>query len=282
MGILEKVSSKVWFSDNIRLTLNIEPDTLQLIKALDGLPLALATAGTYLSLESISVTDYFQHYLQSWSELQQTTPELLSYEDRTLYSTWNLSYHHIHQQDEAVANLLHLWAYFDNQDLWFELLAGGAEGTPNWLSSIVQSKLTFNAAMRKLCDHALVYGLKDSGGYGMHHCVHAWTANVLNNEIEGSKISLALTRVAFMVPMTPTAGDSALRQRLLPHANQCLRLLSVNSQLKAITSVTCASDQEAFNCFGILYQNQGHAVRSRRDVSASAARIRSHVDARYR
>ncbi|KAI9888711.1 MAG: hypothetical protein M1814_006522 [Vezdaea aestivalis] len=108
-----------------------EPDIQQLLKELDGLPLALATAGTYLSLESISVTEYFEHYRQSWLDLQRTSPELLSYEDRTLYSTWNLSYNHIRQQDEDVASLLQLWAYFDNQDLWYELLATKTDDTPS-------------------------------------------------------------------------------------------------------------------------------------------------------
>lgn len=89
-----------------------------MLKVLDGLPLARATAGNYLSLvETITVGKYLQRYRQSWADLQQTSPELLTYEDRTLYSTWNLSYHHIRQQDEAAANLLQFFAYFDNQDI---------------------------------------------------------------------------------------------------------------------------------------------------------------------
>jgi hypothetical protein len=84
---------------------------------LDGLPLALATAGAYLHQVSTSFADYLQLYRASWLRLQQKTPQLLSYEDRALYSTWNISLDHVKQQSELATKLLQLWAYFDNQDV---------------------------------------------------------------------------------------------------------------------------------------------------------------------
>jgi hypothetical protein len=71
---------------------------------------------------STSFADYRQLYKQSWLRLQQKTPQLLSYEDRALYSTWNISLDHVEQQSELATKLLQLWAYFDNQDIWLELL----------------------------------------------------------------------------------------------------------------------------------------------------------------
>ncbi|KAI9888213.1 MAG: hypothetical protein M1814_001086, partial [Vezdaea aestivalis] len=234
-----------------------EPGISDLIDTLDGLPLALATAGSYLSLESITVNKYLQHYRQSWSNLQQTSPELLSYEDRTLYSTWNISYNHIRHQDEAAVNLLNLWSYFDNQDLWFELLSIGKDFAPTWLHHLVESEIAFNAAMRKLCDHGLIHTLKDSGGYGMHHCVHAWTANVLNDRISESKLSFVLECIGIMVPQTPRSGDSILQRRLLPHANRCLQLLSQNDTTDILSIINNVSNMDAFHSLGFLYSDQG-------------------------
>ncbi|KAI9889405.1 MAG: hypothetical protein M1814_005341 [Vezdaea aestivalis] len=234
-----------------------EPGISDLIDTLDGLPLALATAGSYLSLESISVIKYLQHYQKSWLNLQQTSPELLSYEDRTLYSTWNISYNHIRHQDEAAANLLNLWSYFDNQDLWFELLSIGKDFAPTWLHCLVESEITFNAAMRKLRDHGLIHTLKDSGGYGMHYCVHAWTGNVLNDRISESKLSFVLECIGIMVPQTPRSGDSMLQRRLLPHANRCLQLLSQNDTTDILSIIDNVSNMDAFHSLGKLYRNQG-------------------------
>lgn len=55
-------------------------------KELDGLPLALATAGAYLDQVATGFQDYLRLYKASWLKLQQTTPELSSYEDRQLYT----------------------------------------------------------------------------------------------------------------------------------------------------------------------------------------------------
>jgi hypothetical protein len=50
----------------------IDPDALRLIKVLDGLPLALATAEAYLNQVSTSLSEYLHHYEASWLKLQQT------------------------------------------------------------------------------------------------------------------------------------------------------------------------------------------------------------------
>ncbi|KAG4429910.1 hypothetical protein IFR05_014606 [Cadophora sp. M221] len=97
-------------------------DATKLVKKLDGLPLALATAGAYLKQASIGFSDYLHLYEKSWAKLQKTSPELSSYEDRTLYSTWQISFERVEQRNLLSAQLLRLWAYFDNQDVWFELL----------------------------------------------------------------------------------------------------------------------------------------------------------------
>ncbi|KAL6159008.1 hypothetical protein ACJBU6_03101 [Exserohilum turcicum] len=141
-----------------------DPDALAVAQELDGLPLALATAGAYLEQVTTSFRDYLRLYKASWLKLHQTTPELSFYEDRQLYTTWQLSYDHIKQQNELSAKLLHLWAYFDNQDLWFELLKEEQSAGPEWFRQLTQDELSFNQAMRVLCNHGLAeaYGLSDT------------------------------------------------------------------------------------------------------------------------
>ena len=101
-----------------------DADAAELAKELDGLPLALVTAGAYLKQAAIAFSDYLRLYKKSWAKLQKTSPELSSYEDRTLYSTWQISFELVKQRNLLSAQLLRLWAYFDNQDVWFELFLG--------------------------------------------------------------------------------------------------------------------------------------------------------------
>jgi tetratricopeptide (TPR) repeat protein len=235
------------------INLILDPDARELATKLDGLPLALATAGAYLSQVSTSLADYLRYYNSSWLRLQETSPELSSYED-ALYSTWNISYKHIHSRNESAGKLLQLWAYFDNQDLWYALLAGGSKCSPEWFSTIIDDELNFNEAIRLLCDHALVESHGVSGGYGMHSCVHAWIMHVLNSERDISMAKLALNCVSSATSDRTVLEYSALQRRLLPHANRCLELV-YNASIFDLRD--CVHILNAANNLGILYSDQG-------------------------
>jgi hypothetical protein len=88
------------------LILILDPDAIMLARELDGLPLTLATARVYLDQVAVSLSDYLRLYKQSWVQLQESSPELDSYEDRTLYSTWQISFDYVKQQNDLSAKLL--------------------------------------------------------------------------------------------------------------------------------------------------------------------------------
>ncbi|KAN0071560.1 HET domain containing protein [Elaphomyces granulatus] len=235
-----------------------DPDAVKLANELDGLPLALATAGAYLYQTAISFSDYLHRYLYkaSWAKLLMTSPELGSYEDRMLYSTWQLSFNQVKQRNELSAKLLRLWAYFDNQDLWFELLRHGGSKDPNWIRELTEDKLAFNGAVRVLSDHGLVevdmssQELIESRGYSVHGCVHSWTVNVLNQEWDSDLARLALKFVGSHVPKKESAKWWLTQRRLLPHAARCSHAV--------LNGMIVADGMEwGLHCLGLLYANQG-------------------------
>ncbi|MCJ1425603.1 hypothetical protein MMC29_003503 [Sticta canariensis] len=232
-----------------------DPHVVELVKQLDGLPLALATAGVYLSQVSSSLADYLHYYRTSWLRLQETSPQLYSYQDRALYSTWNTSYERIHSQNESAAKLLQLWAYFDNKDIWYALLAGGREYSPDWFLNVTQDELSFYKAIRLLRDHSLVESHGVSGGYCMHSCVHAWTKHVLKSEKDHIPMTkLALNCIGSAVPDETVTEYWLLQRRLLPHANRCLEFFGNDSILDS------ENDHYILNAIrnlGALYLDQG-------------------------
>jgi tetratricopeptide (TPR) repeat protein len=209
---------------------------------------------------STSFADYLKLYKKSWLRLQQRTPGLLSYEDRALYSTWNISLDHVKQQSELATKLLQLWAYLDNQDVWLELLQAGRKGSPLWFSELAEDQLSFDAAVRVLCDHALVEAdatSKDdsveSQGYSMHSCVHAWTKHVVNERWDDALAGLALRCVGLHVPDNSRPEYWVIQRRLLGHANRCQEVISVGFEDRnGEGSLT-----EAIHNLGLLYWNQG-------------------------
>ena len=207
-----------------------------------------------------SFAEYLQSYKESWAQLQQDTPQLLSYEDRTLYTTWGISLDHVRQQSSLAAKLLQLWAYFDNQDVWLQLLQEGRDNAPEWFCELTRDRLVFNKAVRVLCDHALVEadatlgeGGKESRGYGMHSCVHAWTKHVVNERCNNALAGLALQCVGLHVPDNSRPKYWVIQQRLLRHANRCQEIISVEfKERDGEGSLT-----GAIHNLGMLYANQG-------------------------
>jgi tetratricopeptide (TPR) repeat protein len=223
---------------------------------LDGLPLALATAGAYLDQVSTSFSDYLRLYRASWLKLQQTSPEVSSYEDRALYSTWQLSFDHVKQRNELSAKLLRLWAYFDNQDLWFELLRHGDSEDPDWIRELAEDELSFHGAVRVLSDHGLVevdtssQEWIESRGYSIHGCVHSWTIHVLNQEWDYDLARVAVKFVGSHVPGEQAVRPWLTQRRLLQHAARCSYI--VLNGLVTEDGIACACRK-----LGLLYKDQG-------------------------
>ena len=196
----------------------LDPGAMELARRLDGLPLALATAGTYLRQIPDSFRDYLELYANSWDDLDQYSDGLLDYDGRTLYSTWNVSYQQIQCRDPSAAELLRLMAYLGNQDLWYELFRAGADTEPSWWSEVVKSKARFNHAMSKLHDYSLVE--VRAGSYSLHACVHDWALEYLNWSFDDKLCRLALRCIGRSVQWDTEAEYWVGNRRLLQHVQR--------------------------------------------------------------
>ncbi|KAE9372964.1 HET-domain-containing protein [Stipitochalara longipes BDJ] len=249
-------SLKILSNTSNREGLENYSDAIRLAKKLDGLPLALATAGAYLDQASISFSAYLCLYEESWAKLQKTSPGLSSYEDRTLYSTWQISFEHVERQNILSAQLLRLWAYFDNQDLWLELLQHSDPEDPDWVRELTEDDLTFHGAMRVLSDHGLVevdkssQELLESRGYSIHGCVHSWTVHVLNQEWDYYLAKVAVKSIVLHVPEEQSIRPWPTQRRLLQHAGRCTYMI-----LNGLVSED--GMDWAYHNLGNLYADQG-------------------------
>ena len=233
-----------------------DPGAVKLAKELDGLPLAIATAGAYLDQTARSFSDYLCLYKESWVRLKEMSPTLNSYEDRTLYSTWQISFDYIKKRNPLSANLLRLWAYFDNQDLWFELLQHSDSNDPEWIQELTKDELSFDGAVRVLISHGLVEVATssresiESKGYSIHGCVHSWIVHALNQERDCDLARVAVKFVGAHVHREEDVRPWLMQQRLLPHAARCLFIVVkgwVDDNRMAW----------AYYNLGFLYRNQG-------------------------
>jgi hypothetical protein len=162
------------------------------------------------------------------------------------------------------AKLLKLWAYFDREDVWFELLRQCSFTEYNWIKKptdfdwvgrLTEDELSFNEAVRLLCNYGLVdpdtatHEQVGSRGYSMHSCVHSWTVFALNKKWDESLARLALHCIASAIPSTDTERWWMLQRRLFQHTVRCKHSLE-SGKLKS------GDIDWALHKLGDLYRNQ--------------------------
>lgn len=144
----------------------------------------MATAGTYLQRSVFSFERYLQEYEKRWNIDSRRPTKLQEYREHTLYTTWDLSFARLEIDDPDAAKLLRLLAYFDNQDLWYELFQGGlTKESPEWLRELVVDDVSFQGVMGILTDYYFLEVHSASETWSMHNCVHDWTLAALNKNI---------------------------------------------------------------------------------------------------
>lgn len=70
-----------------KLFANNDSDALRLAKRLDGLPLALVLAGSFLGLKGASPTRYLRYYEESWNKINQRVDVPDDYTNGTIVTT---------------------------------------------------------------------------------------------------------------------------------------------------------------------------------------------------
>ncbi|KAI1668000.1 Tetratricopeptide repeat [Pyrenophora tritici-repentis] len=209
----------------------------RLLALLDGLPLAIAQAGAYLQESGVGLAKYLGFYEQQWSELMQpddlADAPLQDYPERSVWTTWAISYQAIRDRHQHTANLLLLWSFLDNKDLWHGLLAAGcrrsavaARMLSEWVGNIASSDLKFSRAMQLLCNYSLAEHVQEMGSYATHPVVHQWAHHSQGKRFATELSRLAVVAVGLAVPESSTRDYAALQRRLLLHGQACSRQIA--------------------------------------------------------
>jgi hypothetical protein len=87
--------------------------------------LALAQAGSSTGTTDLNVKTYIEYFDRTWSDLMKKQDQfpLQDYGERSMLTTWKVSYDQVLRRSETAAWLLRLWAFFHHDDFWYELLA---------------------------------------------------------------------------------------------------------------------------------------------------------------
>ncbi|RDH27541.1 hypothetical protein BDQ94DRAFT_175542 [Aspergillus welwitschiae] len=199
-----------------------EQDITELAGLLDGLSLAIVIAGAFMRQTGTNAKEYLELYRTSWSDLRSQSGPTRHYQQGNMVQTWMVTYQEIQKCDPTAAKLLLLLAFFDNRDIWYELLRNSlnCSGLPPWFEMAVSSKLVFKTKVKALVGFSLVETKQQGGSYALHPVVQDWCHYVADYSNLTSQLhELALISVGYMVPHNSEREYAEIQQRLLPHAN---------------------------------------------------------------
>jgi tetratricopeptide (TPR) repeat protein len=171
---------------------------------------------------------------------------LLDYE-RNVGTTWMISFEAIEAKSKPAANLLKLWAFFDNKDPWHGLLRGardieedqeddaiaeegneeigeedGEEQRLAWLRELATSEIKFLDATRLLCRYSMIEAQEAAEGcYMIHPVAHRWSSHLQINSERATLIQLACILIGSLMPTEDDVAPWLIQRRLLPHAERC-------------------------------------------------------------
>jgi hypothetical protein len=99
----------------------------EVAKRLGSLPLAIDQAGAYIAARQITFQKYLSLYERNFKNIMKE--KLLStawaYRDKTIITTWEVSFEAIKAENEEAADLLLICAFISNQDIWEDMLNRG-------------------------------------------------------------------------------------------------------------------------------------------------------------
>lgn len=112
---------------------------MELVKKLDFFPLAIEQAGAYISVRPLSLKEYIKIYENNAKDLLNRKPPLVawSYRNDSVFTTWEVSFTAVQEEDPQAAELLLLCGFLAKYDIWEELLRRGRNLPENGIPSLL-------------------------------------------------------------------------------------------------------------------------------------------------
>ncbi|KAI4767751.1 purine and uridine phosphorylase [Aureobasidium sp. EXF-3400] len=188
--------------------------------------LRLTEAAAYIGQTAISIVQYLEYYDSMWKDLMEQQDEypLQEYAQRSVLTTWKISYEQVKKQSEEASNLLQLWSHLYARDLW----------------------LKFDRALSLLIKYSLVEGKAETASYAMHSVLHSWCHCLVESEAERESFrKLAVNIVGETAPSKSAKEYWVLQRRLLPHGQAIFTGMKSNSKAETNLDVTWAYQELA-------------------------------------
>src|SRR6266699_2423805 len=145
---------------------------LDIVQAMDGLPLALDQAGAYLEETGESLSNYLRIYQKQRAELLKRRGGLVP-DHPSVATTWSLAFENVERANPAAIELMNLCTFLAPDAIPEELVMEGAPYLGLILQPVAADRARLNAAIAELLKYSLVRRNAATQTVSIHRLVQA-------------------------------------------------------------------------------------------------------------
>ncbi len=197
-----------------------QAQAMQIVTALDGLPLALDQAGAYIEETRCGLSQYHDLYATRRKELLLRRGRFPIDHPNSVATTWSLSFQKIEQENPSAADLLRLLTFLDPDAIPEEMITSGAIDLGPLLIEVASDPLKLNTNIEVLLSYSLIRRSSEVESLSIHRLVQAVLKDGMDANTQRLWAERAIRAVnrAFPDVELPTWERC---QRCLPHAQIC-------------------------------------------------------------
>jgi tetratricopeptide (TPR) repeat protein/transcriptional regulator with XRE-family HTH domain len=199
--------------------------TEQLVRMMDGLPLALDQAGAYVQETQCRLVDYLELFETKQGYLLSRRGEGTSEHPASVAATWSLSFGRVEQQNPTATTLLRSCAFLHPDAIPEELFLASAEH----LGLVGLDRLALDEAVRLLLSYSLLRRDPNTATLSIHRLVQA----VLRETVPTTERKKWQDRVVQALAATfpdRVRYELGKGERLLPHLLVCIPWIESEEQ----------------------------------------------------
>ena len=202
-----------------------EQDTArEIVKVMDGLPLALEQAGAYIEETECGLQGYLRLYRAQGVQLLKEHGEFPPDHPDPVATTWSLSFKNVEQANPAAAELLRFCAFLAPDAIPEELFTESAAELGPILEPVASDLSSLNAAIRELLKYSLVHRDPETNTLSIHRLVQEVLKDQMDEETQRLWAERAVRAVSTVFPYPEYTNWDICRQYLL-HAQICSALI---------------------------------------------------------
>lgn len=192
---------------------------IQIVTALDGLPLALDQAGAYIEETRCGLFQYHDLYSTRRKELLLRRGRFPIDHPDSVATTWSLSFQKIEQENPSAADLLRLLTFLDPDAIPEEIITSGETGPE--LIEVTSDPLKLNTIIELLLSYSLIRRTAEVQSLSIHRLVQAVLKDGMDADIQRLWAERAIRAVNRAFPDVELQTWERC-QRCLPHVQMCV------------------------------------------------------------